>query len=135
MFLVTELGGAQPVMSERQWDSLAAGFRSQLLQVTSPALEQRKAERLDLQRRGYVHTLSAALRGNALDGLLAFIRTKLQLEFSLSHEPLTLAFPLVAPDRIPRNARGFVALGERSFSVTLADDWTFPVDPWEKRTP
>jgi hypothetical protein len=106
-----------------------------MLELTSPALVQRRAGRLDLQRRGYVHTLSAAVRGNGLDALLAFIRTRLQLEFSLPHEPLVIQFPLVEPDQIPRNSRGFFSLGQRTFSVALSEDWTFPVDPWEKRPP
>jgi hypothetical protein len=122
-------------MTERQWDSLSAGFRLEAARLTSPQLERRKAERLALQRQGYVHTLSAAVRRNGFDAILAFIRSRLQLEFSLSHDPLSVEFPLTGPEEIPRNARGFVALGQRTFSITLSDDWSFPDDPWEKRHP
>jgi len=122
-------------MTERQWDSLSSGFRSEVRRLTSPQLEKRKAARLELQRRGYVNTLAGVISADGLDALLAFVRSRLQLEFSLPHEPIAMEFPLVGPDDIPRNARGFVSLGQGTFSITLADDWTFPVDPWEKRTP
>jgi hypothetical protein len=126
---------AQPVMGERQWDSLSAGYFRQLSRLSSPALEARKANRLDLQRRGYANTLAATIRGNGLDALLAFIRMKIQLEFSLPHEPLVLVFPIVQPEHIPRSAQGFFSFGQQSMSVTLSEDWTFPEDPWHKEPP
>jgi len=100
-------------------DSLAAAFTTELARQTSPALENRRRIRTHMQRSGYTATLIHLLEQDGLMAACTFIRTKLHIEYALSHRPL---FIFVVVNR-----------GEgRTVALPLHDTWAFPVNPWEK---
>jgi len=117
---VTPQGSAtaqpQPV-GQDNWDSLAAVFNKELSSFTSPILEERKRTRVMLQRRGYSDVLMNILSEDALSAVFSYVRTLLQIEYSISHRPVYL--------RIPISGGGTV-------NIPLPDDWSFPADPWRK---
>lgn len=80
-------------------------------ELATPEFRSRKAERRTLQRAGYTAVLHDLLALDAAGALLSFIRTRLQLEYSLPHN--TIYF---------RDVNGA--------SWALPEDWTFPADPW-----
>lgn len=101
-------------------DSLAAALNTKYAQVTSPALEQRKSDRKNIQRKGYSNILCDELMNDGFGALLSFIKTKIHIEYSIPHRPLALYVP------IERS-------GGKVWSIPLSDDWTFPINPWEKK--
>ena len=72
----------------------------------------RKTVRRKFQRAGYANTLHDVLAFDAVGALLSFIRTRLQIEYSLPHN--TIWFRTDAGVLMP-----------------LPEDWTFPADPWK----
>ncbi len=71
----------------------------------------RKKTRREFQRAGYVNILSDILALDAVSALLSFIRTRLQIEYSLPHH--TIYF---------RTDTGAL--------WPLPEEWEFPADPW-----
>ncbi len=109
--------------------SLAPTFK----RLSSPALEQRKAARRVLQRTGYVNVLADVVRHDGTGALLSLVRLNAQVSYSLSHRPIMLYFPIVAPpDSVQRAGRVFsFYYASGPFGVALHDDWTMPEDPWK----
>jgi hypothetical protein len=100
-------------------DSLARRYNIELSKITSPALEERKRVRMAMQRAGYSNVLKDDLDADGFSALVSFIKTKLHIEYSISHRPFVLHIPI-------QGGEG------RTFDLVLHDDWTFPVDPWKK---
>jgi hypothetical protein len=103
-------------------DSLSAGFARALRGMTSPELEERKASRRALQQRGYATALQASLEGDGFSALLAALRAHLQIALHIPHTPLTVHYLIKRPPGWP----------DLYYEVVLADDWSFPEDPWRK---
>lgn len=94
------------------WSDYSTTFFSRL---RLPERDYRKFIRRDLQRRGYANVLSSLLDGDGLSALLSFVRTKLQLEYSLDHYPIFYRTP-------------------KGELLVIPEDWSFPADPWKKDT-
>jgi hypothetical protein len=106
--------------AQQDLDSLARALNLEIAKLTSPALEQRKRIRRDMQRSGYATVLSDVLAADSFSAIIAFIRMKLQIEYSISHRPVSLRIK--------------VERGEgKVWSIPLSDDWSFPENPWEKQ--
>lgn len=88
--------------------------------MTSPQLEQRKAERRLLQQRGYATALRSALEGDGILALLSMLRAHAQIAFHIPHTPLSVFYPIKRPTGWP----------PLYYEVALSDDWSFPDDPW-----
>ena len=88
--------------------------------MTSPELEQRKAQRRSLQQRGYATALQSALEGDGLSALLAIVRAHVQIALHMPHTPLSIHYPIKRPPGWP----------PLYYEVVLSDDWSFPDDPW-----
>lgn len=99
-------------------DSLANVLSSTIATLTTPELEERKARRQEMQRREYAHVLHHARKSDAVSTLLAWLRMKLQLEFSL---------PSSTVYYYARTVRG----GYMPFPLT--EDRSIPSDPWERK--
>jgi hypothetical protein len=117
--LLPSLTGAQTI-ADRNLDSMAKALNIEIAKLTSPQLEQRKRVRAAMQRSCYTHVLSEMLLDDGLSAIISFLKAKLNIEYSLSHRPLSILV------RIERS-------GGKVWPITLPDDWTFPVDPWKKR--
>ncbi len=100
-------------------DSLAKLLNIEISKLTSPALQERKHIRREMQRKCYANVLSNVLSQDGLSAIISFIKTKLQSEYSISHRPITLFV------RIERS-------GGKVLTIPLSDDWSFPIDPWKK---
>jgi hypothetical protein len=91
--------------------SLGAYIHGHLDEFATPEFRERKKIRREFQRAGYANMLHDILSLDGLGALLSFIRTRLQIEYSLPHN--TIYFPDVRGNLWP-----------------LPEDWTFPADPW-----
>jgi hypothetical protein len=100
-------------------DSLAVEFRTALSTLTSPALEERKRTRKQMQRNGYAAALLNMIGQDGLTAALVFARMKLHLEYAISHRQLYVHVPVVRGEG-------------RTVALPLSDDWTFPLDPWKR---
>jgi hypothetical protein len=129
---------------KKQMDSLTRRLSIQLTTLTSPALEERKRVRLAMQRSGYSNVLSDALNGDGLSALISYIKTKLNIEYSISHRPLSIQIPIggakkeknTAFNRKPPSQIEQIITESRPedfWEVTLYDNWAFPPDPWKKK--
>jgi hypothetical protein len=113
-------------------DSAAAAFRAAIGQLTSPEFEQRKARRLELQRRGYADILHRSVARDVWGALLALLKLKAQLDFHLPSNTLMIN---VCAQRLPsrRDPAGvFMSPYERYEQYPLIEDRRFPKDPWRK---
>jgi hypothetical protein len=91
--------------------SLEAHIRANVKAYATPEYRARKTQRREFQRAGYAGVLHDILALDAAGALLSYIRTRLQIEYSLPHN--TIYF---------RDDPGK--------SWALPEDWTFPADPW-----
>lgn len=114
-------------------DSAAAAFRAAVGQLTSPAFEQRKARRLELQRRGYASILHRAVARDPWGAVLALLKMEAQLDY---HLPSNTLVTTVAMDPPPSPSRGPASLAPpattRYIQFPLIEDRRFPRDPWLK---
>ena len=152
MFLLTRillpvlLGCVQQSTSQslatQNFDSLAAKLNVEISKLTSPKLEERKRIRRAIQRTGYSNVLMDALNFDGLSSLLSFIKTKLHIEYSISHRPLSVQIPIGGAKKekksfdspFPARIEQIIteSYPEQFWEATLHDDWTFPIDPWKK---
>ena len=100
-------------------DSLAKAFNIKISKLTSPALEQRKHIRREMQCKGYANVLMDLVEGDGFSAIISYIRTQLHIEYSISHQALYVSVPI-------QGGEG------KMWSVPLPDDWSFPIDPWKK---
>ncbi len=107
-------------LATQNLDSLATLYNTATSKLTSPALEERKRIRKEMQRSGYANVLMDIVGQNSFSALISFIKVKLLIEYSISHRPLTISVP-IAGDK-----GGY-------WVFALSDDWIFPVNPWEKK--
>lgn len=106
-------------LATRNLDSLAKIFNMETSKLTSPALEHRKQVRREMQRGGYSNILSDVLMNDGSSALISYVKTKIQIEYSISHRPLLIIIP--------------IERGEgKTWSIPLQDNWTFPANPWKK---
>ncbi len=118
-FLALQGRAFSQTLSQQNLDSLSAVLNLKYSQVTSPALEQRKSDRKNMQRKGYSNILCDVLMNDGFSALISYIKTKMQIEYSISHRPLSLIVPIERGDG-------------KTWSIPLPDDWSFPIDPWKK---
>ncbi|MBX2992505.1 MAG: hypothetical protein KF749_15235 [Bacteroidetes bacterium] len=117
--LYSRSASQSPSLSQSDLDSLAQAFNIQISELTSPQLEERKRIRREMQQKGYAIVLTDVLAGDGVNAIISYLKTKLQIEFAISHQPLSLRITI---DR-----------GEgKVWDIPLPDDWTFPDDPWKK---
>jgi hypothetical protein len=100
--------------------------------LTSPQLEQRKELRRSLQQRGYATALQSCLEGDGLFAMLAILRAHLQVALHIPHTPITLYVPIKQQPSWDEKLPGHLSSPTRHFDITLAEDWSFPDDPWRK---
>jgi hypothetical protein len=119
--LGVQLGSAQRtyLLASRNVDSLAAIVQKAISAMTSPAMEERKRIRRNMQREGYANVLIDALSQDGLMSLISFLKTQLHIEYAISHRPIIVNVPIVGGEG-------------KTLEVALPDDWGFPVDPWKK---
>jgi hypothetical protein len=91
--------------------SITAHMRENIGEYATPEFRGRKALRREFQRAGYASVLHDLLAFDAAGALLAFVRCRLQLEYSLPHN--TIYF---------RDDTGKL--------WALPEEWSFPADPW-----
>jgi hypothetical protein len=99
-----------PVLPDTS-SSIAKHIRENIDQYATPEFRGREELRREFQRAGYANVLHDLLAFDAPGALLSFIRSRLQIEYSLPHN--TIYFHDVAGKL-----------------WALPEDWTFPADPW-----
>jgi hypothetical protein len=125
-------GQRKEATADNRDDSLARAFRVAAATLSSPEMERRKMARRELQQKGYAEVLRDVLDGDGLSGLLSAVRVKAQIEYSLPHHTLYVYLRPVPIARRDSTLPGFFTMGGGPIEFALHDDWTFPVDPWEK---
>lgn len=119
-FLSTSKMNAQSQsLATRNLDSLATLYNIGISKLTSPELEARKQVRLEMQRKCYTDALMDALANDGLSSAISYLKGKLHIEYSISHRPLIVQFPIPGGEG-------------KTWPVALQDDWTFPANPWKK---
>jgi len=113
-------------------DSAAAAFHAAVRRLTSDEFEQRKARRLELQRRGYAAILHDLLRRNAVGAFLAMVRTKAQLDIHLPQNTLIVKVPVLGPPPGDPRLAIFAPPSTPPMSFPLIEDRRFPENPWRK---
>lgn len=125
----------------REDTSTSAYFRA-LSRLPVPKLEARKTLLRSYQRRGYAAALTDVLNLDGFMALFSFLRTRLQIEYSLSHEPVLVDITASLDSAGEVQMTGL--LSRRKFMVRLPSaprehtytninlDWTFPEDPWSR---
>lgn len=127
-----------PEKSDSNPDSVAPFFQS-VSHATTPELEERKRWLRTLQQSGYARILTEVIRNDGLMALMAYLKTRLRIEYSISHEPVYVdiaARPETKQDSLFVRRRPSVM---RFFSKPIAPsmfglniDWRFPDDPWRR---
>ena len=112
-------------------DSAAEAFRHAVRHMSSPELEERKANRLTLQRRGYAAVLHDVVRRDPIGALFATIRTKAQLDIHLPQNTLYAIVPVNAPGNTSK-FQVFSPPASGPMMIPLFEDRSFPEDPWRK---
>lgn len=114
-------------------DSAAAAYRAAIARLTSPAFEQRKARRLELQRRGYAAMLHHTVARDAWGAVFALFKMEAQLDL---HLPSNTLVATVFMDQPAPPSRGPASLTPpapaRYVQYPLVEDRRFPLDPWHK---
>ena len=128
--------------SAQHEDSLAAAYSNALSRLSVPKLEERKQLVRSFQRKGYTSTLLEILYRDGIEAMISHARTRLQLEFSLSHEPIMVDITFREGNRrssdsiyfSPRKDFKIVlpTVAARREEIGLDIDWTFPEDPWKE---
>ena len=98
-------------------DSLERTYQQALLHVSSPKLGERKRLLRSFQQKGYVSALGEILRGDGFTALASYLRTRLQIEYSISHELV-----MVDVSAVPGLPIWY------GFDI----NWEFPKDPWKR---
>lgn len=122
-------------------DSLEQAYVRALSKLTHPKLEERKRLVRGYQQRGYTCTLLNVLERNGTSAILSYLKTRLQIELSLPHEPIMVnisALPEAPPpisnssNFLPRNKFSIILPSKPNEQVRIGldIDWSFPADPW-----
>jgi hypothetical protein len=114
-------------------DSAAAAYNAAIARLTSPEFEQRKARRLELQRRGYASVLHRSLARDAWGAVLSLLKMEAQLDFHLPSNTLVTTVYLDQPPALPRGPASLSAPPPTKYmQFPLIEDRRFPLDPWHK---
>lgn len=100
------------------YDSLARIFSQRLAKISTPAYEQRRRLQREFQQRGYANVLMDVITLDGLSALASYVKTKLQIEYSLLHTTLFAYFS------VPHTGK--------QVAIPLPEEWSFPEDPWKK---
>jgi hypothetical protein len=114
-------------------DSAAAAYRAAVARLTSPEFEQRKARRLQLQRRGYAAMLHSTVARDPWGAVLALLKMKAQLDYHLPSNTLLTTVYLEQPATRSRGPASLSAPPAMKYvQFPLVEDRRFPKDPWHK---
>ncbi|MBK7256442.1 MAG: hypothetical protein IPI01_01165 [Ignavibacteriae bacterium] len=114
-------------------DSAAAAYTAAISRLTSPEFEQRKARRLELQRRGYASVLHQTLARDTWGAVLALLKMEAQLDYHLPSNTLVTTVYLDQPAVLPRGPASLSAPPPTKYmQFPLIEDRRFPRDPWHK---
>jgi hypothetical protein len=121
-------------------DSLQQEFLHAFSRLTTPKLEEKKQLLLSHQRRGYANTLAEVICGDGFTALVSYLRARLQIEYSMSHELVMVdisARHTQPPDSLsllPRNKPTIIlpTRPRQPMMIGLDIDWSFPEDPWKR---
>jgi hypothetical protein len=114
-------------------DSAAGAFRTAVAGLTSPEFEQRKARRLELQRRGYASILHRSCARDVWGAILALLKTKAQLDYHLPSNTLMATVWMQPPPEVRRGPGSLAPpAAPRYQQYPLIEDRWFPKDPWRK---
>jgi hypothetical protein len=123
-------------------DSLERALQQALARLSTPELEERKHLLRSFQRKGYASTLAEVLRGDGISALASYLRTRLQIEYSISHEVVMV--DISARDGQPARTDSlnhflrskptivFPAKPREPLLWGFDIDWTFPENPWKR---
>ncbi len=133
------LGSFDPVHAQQSnVDSLERTFLQALSNFSTPKLEEKKHLLRSVQRKGYSGTLAEILRVDGFTAITSYLKTRLQIEYSISHELVMVDISAQHephPDSLSllRRSKPTIILPTRpneSMRIGLDIDWTFPDDPW-----
>ncbi len=130
LVLSADADTSSPDLESALNDSARARFRQHLDSLTTPTLEARKAARLALQRRGYASVLADVLSDDGLGSLLSLSRMNAQLEYTISHQPLTIYIAIPSSGASTTPPPWFFSYKSGPIPIVLHDDWTMPENPW-----
>jgi hypothetical protein len=146
ILLVSFVSGAQDTIRSNSVlgniDSLAKAFSYGLAHFSPPKLIERRHLLRSHQQRGYASALLSVLDGDAFLGLLSYVRTRLQIEYSLPHDGI--AVDIGAQPLTREQSQALSSLTHTKFTIKLPEvpngpatiildiDWSFPDDPWKK---
>jgi hypothetical protein len=136
----TSVALGQPRREKGRSDTVVSTSLFPLLShTTTPQLEERKRQLRMLQQNGYARILTEVIRNDGLMALMVYLKTRLQIEYSISHEPVYVdiaARPETPQDslfvrRRPSMMRFFSKpIAPAMFGLNI--DYRFPEDPWRR---
>ena len=124
-------------------DSLEHAFVHAVSKLSPKKLVERRELVRGYQRRGYASTLLDVLNINGTNAILSYLKTRLQIELSLPHEPIMVNISAL-PEASSQTMTSSNSLPRKGFSIILPSrpnqevwigvdiDWTFPTDPWKR---
>jgi hypothetical protein len=87
--------------------------------------------------------LLSILNGDGLGALISYLRTRLQIDFSLPHDMIMVDITALTPSQLETDQAHLVPLTEfrvilpqvpsQRTRIGLDIDWTFPEDPWRRK--
>jgi hypothetical protein len=133
----------EQTQSEREKaDSLTQAYLQAFSLLTTPELEEKKQQLLSHQRRGYASTLTEIICGDGLAALVSYLRMRLQIEYSISHELVLVDLSSrheqpTQTDSISLHLRSKPTIilptrPRQRMMIGLDIDWSFPEDPWKR---
>jgi len=142
VLLAFSLQSHAPVYAQQSnVDSLERTYLQELAHLSTPKLEERKHLLRSFQRKGYSSVLTEVLGGDGFTALTSYLRTRLQIEYSISHELVMVDISArhgqpIQSDSLSNRLRSkpTIILPTRPrepVMVGLDMDWTFPENPWK----
>ena len=129
--LSNDAGTSSPEVDSALSESARAEFRRHLDSLTTPALEARKAARREVQRRGYANVLADVLSDDGVGSVLSLSRMNAELEYTISHHPLSIYVPIVPSESSRALPPWFFTYKSGPLNIKLHDDWSMPENPWK----
>ncbi len=123
--------GLSDTAQKPDFDSAAIRFNRASAALTSPQFEERKKTLRSFQRHGYVDVLGHVTNRDGLSALLAYVRVKSRIAYSIRHTQLYVFVPVIQPPQSSSNPPGFSGSPSPPMAFPLIDDWTFPENPWK----
>jgi hypothetical protein len=114
-------------------DSLKQSFAREISKLSTPELEERKANRRKLQQRGYAYVLQEVLRMDGLSSLFSYVRLMAQLDLSLPQDQLIIYSTIRIDSRETPGLPGFYHMKSSPMGIPLHEPREFPRDPWRKK--